>query len=204
MRVGLGRQTPLELSWGVVGLIQWNTDDGRCLLGKPSESQLCSCCCIQLRRIYGWAVVILVRLLALYVLACDSERIGHSGRSPCNSTRKFTTCYHLLLMLLVITWVIFLTPLLAIYIFTLWEVHWNGKFRVRGYTLTSRESLWDLAANPVLCQTPYNFHQRSLAWQLFQLANLNSLNLLKLCLFTRSVYLFLFVCELWILLKVFV
>ena len=41
------------------------------------------CCCILLPKIYGWAVVILVRLGCwVWVLACNSERIGRCGKSP--------------------------------------------------------------------------------------------------------------------------
>src|SRR4029434_5024211 len=52
----------IEPSRGVVGLIQQNTDEGRCLLENPSEilmkAALC-CCCILLLRFYAWAVIFL-------------------------------------------------------------------------------------------------------------------------------------------------
>ena len=52
-------------------------------------------CCIWLLRIYGLAVVISVRLACwLWVLECNSERIGHCGRSPTNSTRNLTSLLH--------------------------------------------------------------------------------------------------------------
>ena len=41
------------------------------------------CCCNLLLRIYGWAVVILVRSGCwVRLLACDSERIGRCGKYP--------------------------------------------------------------------------------------------------------------------------
>ena len=49
-------------------------------------------CCILLLRIYGWAVVILVGLGCwVWVLTCDSERIGRCGKSSTNSTRNWTS-----------------------------------------------------------------------------------------------------------------
>ena len=142
--------TTVDSSGGVVGLIQWNTDEGRCLLENPSEmltkaallvlypaaqvlwldshvvvfsscglqimhvvlwrrvftdpgynmwrvfcgchQPVVRCCCILLLCIYDWAVVILLRLVCwIWVLACDSERIGRYVKSPANRTRNLTS-----------------------------------------------------------------------------------------------------------------
>ena len=93
-RVVTGKpDSTVEPSGGVVGPNQRNTDKGRCPLVNPSEmltnaSLLLSIvkyrydggsapCCYILRR--GWLV---------WVLACDRERFGRSGKSPTNSTRN--------------------------------------------------------------------------------------------------------------------
>src|SRR4029434_2628147 len=62
------------------------TCDAFCSFHQPVVG---CCCCILLLKIYGWAVVILVRL-GCWVLACDSERIGCWGKSPTNGTRNLT------------------------------------------------------------------------------------------------------------------
>ena len=64
-------------------------EQSRCLaVNQPIRAELIIC---------GWAVVILVRLGRWsWVLACDSERIGHFGKAPTNSTRtetSFPGCY---------------------------------------------------------------------------------------------------------------
>ena len=83
-------------SGGVVGLIQRNTDEGRCPLDNPSEvlkkaSLLLLLLLLSISiMVVLHPVVIILRLSCwVWVLACVSERFGYCGKIPTTSTRNY-------------------------------------------------------------------------------------------------------------------